>query len=332
MSEADCAIVNSVNVEDWDQFSSGSSQGTVFSRIEWLKSQSVLTATNLSFLIGSHHDAMQYAMPLLSKKKWGMNILTSNPLSPYNGLLLSGSLQNETELLDAIKSALKKAVSGFSFISISLHPSLKDLRPFMWEGWELQKLYTYWVDIASEEAFWANFSQSLRRKVRKAESAGIRIKESTDTQLLANQYSHSYQRHGVKEPIASELISDWVQNAIDGGLAKMYVAYDAHEKALCSRVILRDMPFVYDWIAGSSAEADSQSANHALVTHIMRKHSALGFKTFDFRGANTPGVIEFKRSFGGALVPYTQAIYRSSPFISIAERFASAITRFRRRG
>jgi lipid II:glycine glycyltransferase (peptidoglycan interpeptide bridge formation enzyme) len=110
----------------------------------------------------------------------------------------------------------------------------------------------------------------------------------------------------------------------------MFVAYDNKDNALASRLVIPDAPFVYDWLAGSSEQGDNISANHTLVARIMEIFAQEGYSTFDFRGANTPGVIEFKRAFGGLLISYTEATFRGSRLLRIAEALNSTYMRFKR--
>ena len=54
---------------------------------------------------------------------------------------------------------------------------------------------------------------------------------------------------------------------------------------------------------------------HLLVWKILQKVQSEGYKTFDFMGANTPKIIDFKKSFGGKLVTYYNLKRYSSSFI-----------------
>lgn len=330
MSPLNTATYSIDDIPDWESFRSSSPQGTVFSSAEWLRFAA--ETRGMELLIHAVHDngKLICAIPIFQKRVLGIRIATSDPLTPYNNLLLAPMAGNESQHLQAIEAALRFATAGAGYTSLSLHPECNDLRPFSWAGWTVQHLYTYVIDIQDIEKVWDGYSSSLRRKLRRAEDGGISVNESTNIKLLLEQYRYSYSRHGIKPPIPAPLVQKWVEGAMRLG-GRLFVAFDRNGTPLASRLIIQRHPHVYDWIAGSSEQSEAVSANHALIHTILKTSSQEGFTTFDFRGANTPGVIEFKRSFGGTLVPYFDAVYTRSTFIAALRGMKARVTRLRRR-
>lgn len=329
MSQLEIGIFTLEDLKEYGAFHAASPQGTIFSSPRWLELTAKVTGSKLEILAARDGNTIFCAIPILERKKLWYSVVTSNPLSPYNGILLAPSMQNEARVHEVLKSMLQSVVSSIKYIHLSVHSSFHDLRPFMWEGWRMYRLYTYLIDITDEATLWAGFSQSLRRKVRRAEDDGITVTETDDTALLAEQYQYSYQRHGISEPIPTARIRAWAEGARTCG-GRIFHAKDERGNVLASRMVIVAAPFVYDWIAGSTDAGNTSSANHVLVTDIMRRLSGEGVTTFDFRGANTPGVVDFKRSFGGVLLGYTEAVYKGSKLLSVAEGLNGRLTRFRR--
>ncbi len=65
-------------------------------------------------------------------------------------------------------------------------------------------------------------------------------------------------------------------------------------------VVLHDGETACYWIAGSKPGP----AMTVLLGHVLEELKSSGLRSFDFIGANTPSIAEFKRRFGPALTPY----------------------------
>lgn len=65
-------------------------------------------------------------------------------------------------------------------------------------------------------------------------------------------------------------------------------------------VVLHDDATAHYWIAGSRPGP----AMTVLLGHLLERLASNGMKLFDFVGANTPSIAEFKRRFGPQLVSY----------------------------
>jgi len=330
MSSLAAATYSIDDLPEWESFQSSSPQGTVFSSTEWLRFAAETRGMELSIRAVREDGKLLCAIPCFRKRVLGIPVATSHPLTPYQNLIISHHAENETVFLRAVEGTLRLVTADTGFASLSLHPACTDLRPFAWAGWNLHHLYTYIIDIRDIDSVWRGYSSSLRRKLRRAQEAGIVVAERADVDIFLEQHRYSYARHGIKPPIPVETVQTWISGALQRG-GRMFIAYDKAGTPLASRMTIHRHPHVYDWIAGSSEQSEEVSANHALVDAILRTFSQDGYTSFDFRGANTPGVIEFKRSFGGALVPYSEAVYNGSSIISALQGMKARLTRLRRR-
>ena len=83
----------------------------------------------------------------------------------------------------------------------------------------------------------------------------------------------------------------------------------------------------YYWIAGSVPGP----AMTVILGAVLGRLRSEGFESFDFLGANTPSIAEFKRRFGPALVEYPRLVASRSRIFeamlsakhTIADRTAS---------
>jgi hypothetical protein len=69
--------------------------------------------------------------------------------------------------------------------------------------------------------------------------------------------------------------------------------------------MIRDGDTLYDWLAGSDPPL-APSGSHWLLHVLLSRYLDAGCRHFDFMGANTPGVSDFKRSFGGSQIAYME--------------------------
>jgi hypothetical protein len=144
----------------------------------------------------------------------------------------------------------------------------------------------------------ANYSQSLRKKIRQAEKQGYRIIESENYSYLLEMIIGSYRRHNLKPLIKEKYLSvllDMVKNL------KQITVFDCVKgsQVFASRMILTDGDSIYDLLAGSN---DPEGLASPFLVHQILYGMAGKFSSFDFLGADHPQVEQFKRGFGGELI------------------------------
>ena len=168
------------------------------------------------------------------------------------------------------------------------------------------------------DAVWDGYSQSLRRKLRRVPAGGFRLDLDPSTAMVVRMFEQSYSRHGLRPPLPGELLTRWLGELRRSGTAECYTALHPDGRPAAARVVIRDGARLFDWLAGSDPTV-APSASHWLVHTLLVRYSAAGCTLFDFMGANTPGVSDFKRSFGGTLHAYDEAEwYRPSLLRHIA--------------
>ena len=95
---------------------------------------------------------------------------------------------------------------------------------------------------------------------------------------------------------------------------------DNEEQWVSTLVALHDERTALDWIAGSRPGP----AMTVLLAGVLERLAADGLERFDFGGANVPTIAEFKRKFGGHLVPYFHARHVGPPVLRLLDRFRGA--------
>ena len=113
--------------------------------------------------------------------------------------------------------------------------------------------------------------------------------------------AESYRRHGRRLPADTAGLLRLVDALHAEGQVRLFTATphnaDTPEGGLA---VLHDGHTAHYWIAGSAPGP----AMTVLLGHTLPRLRDDGIEEFDFVGANTPSIAEFKRHFGPVLTPY----------------------------
>ena len=248
------------------------------------------------------------AVPVFAKRRGPFVASALPPVCPVHRPLLAAPLSetdthHRTSPLDRLLAALDAETD-----QATLALGDDDLRPYAWAGWTLTPRATYSVSL--DTTYESRFSSGVRRMIR-LESSGYEIVEdpALATESVALMVA-AYERHDTS--LGLDAGAEALQAA---GLARTVAARrgGAVEAAI---VLASDGRTASYWIAGSVPG----SAMTVLLGHTLRQLAAEGVEAFDFCGANTPSIAEFKRRFGSTLAPAPIARRLSHPALRLAAR------------
>lgn len=248
------------------------------------------------------------------------------PYVPYSSLCLSGPLR-EAEVhrrRTPLEPILTLLSSTYDAVRLQLPPGLTDVRPIRWSGWTASPLYTYRVELGPESTRPETWSGSTRRLYQNERD---RFEVEIDPRaagVVVDLCAGSYRRHGRDLPGPSvEAVRRLVAELVERGLARILLARSrADGRAEAGVVLLEDAGCLYYWIAGSRpgpamtvllgsivVEGVGSGSDGSAATGETRSEAPnrSGARPLDLVGANTPSIAEFKRGFGGRLVPYYRA-------------------------
>ncbi|MGA9365229.1 MAG: GNAT family N-acetyltransferase [Bacteroidota bacterium] len=304
----------------WDSFVTSSPQGTIFNTSLW--ASIIREVFGIQHAIYGVHEGDQLVggISLFHKKKAGLNVVTRLPLTPYNGILFHApegekAQKTSTERQEIMRVLLERLEKEFKYIHLVLHPSVCDMRPFLWRHWHTLPQYTHINSLTDLEQTWTHLSSSLRRKINRAEETQIKIVEKDDPTLLLKFQEMSYAKSGLKPVLPLPVFKRYCDAVGRAKLLRIFSAVDREANVHAERGVIVDNDRAYDWIAGTNSHIEDEHGNQLLVWEILKRLSAEGVQTFDFLGANTPSVTEFKRAFGGKFACYFEVRYFSSPLV-----------------
>jgi serine/alanine adding enzyme len=175
-------------------------------------------------------------------------------------------------------------------------------------GFTREDWLNYLIDLtAGEQVLREKLTKHRRKGIQKAENLGLEVVDASSVGDIDTLYSLLLESHArAKIPLQDKSLFEAIHGLlVPKGMARMIMACSGG-KPIAARVALAFSGIVYDWYAGSTAEAEETNANEFLAWRLMTWGCASGFRLFDFGGAGLPeeeyGPREFKRRFGGQLV------------------------------
>ncbi len=311
---------------EWDELHLRSA-APIFSSRRWLRVLSEVFGRDAHASLLRENGQLRAGIPLLLKHKGMLRYSGTLPGTLYSGLVHDFRGEDLQLYLPTLLAEIERTCH---FASLSLPHDTMLIDMLGSRGWEIRRQLSLRLDISDASQLWVGYSQSLRRKIRRADEAQLTFSDDAPAGLLADMYQNSYQRHGLNPPTPPEHMRKWILALRREELLETFVAYRADGVPAAARAAIRDGDVVYDWLAGADP-AVSPSASHWLLHSMLGRFSDQGARVLDFMGANTPGVVEFKRSFGPAEHPYIEANwYRSSLVKALSRLQTSRLARRRR--
>ncbi len=286
----------------WEALIAGSPQATAFSNLALAPVVHDTLGLEPRIAAVWEDDALRAGALVFEKTLGPLRAAVLPPFVQYVTPLLDPPLQ-ESDVhahrspLDALAGLLG---TSFDQASLVLHPTLEDVRPFQWAGWQLKPVYTYHIALAESPT--AGWSSNPKRTL-KSEAEHYTVDEGADgVDAVFDLVVASHERQGQSLGAVPEALWRMLHGATDVGLTRVFVARrDGQPEA--GLAALTDGRTAHYWLAGSTPGA----AMTVLLGEAFARLHAEGVATFDFAGANTPSIAEFKRRFGGTLVPYFRA-------------------------
>ena len=284
----------------WRALWASSPQRSPFSRLEYVRALG--DATGLR--VGVHFSEGAGAA-VTWRRRGPFREVVLPPLTPFSALLLEAhprdsDVHARTSALETILELLEREYDG---VHLHLPPSIPDVRAAQWRGWTATPLYTYCATESGPDGWSAGTARTYR-----AGRDDYELVEGTEAAGAAARFvAASYGRRDRALPLDERSIPALVERLKEAGLATSFaVRFKASSQMHAGIVLLRAETDsnAYYWIAGSRPGSGMTVLIGEVLAHLFRS----GVETFDFVGANTPSIAEFKRRFAGRLVPYFRLI------------------------
>lgn len=170
---------------EWDQFVRSSPQGNIYHCHAYLSN----LPGSWEAVTVRDGDGLVAALPYFPKKKWGIGYTRQPHFAQYLGILLAHRPGSVYKNLEFQKKAIQHIHAGIpaklAFIDQYFAPEYQYDLPLLWLGWKQRIRITYWVDIgAGYPAFLEQCASHVRREIKKADQAGLRVEMVNDPEQV----------------------------------------------------------------------------------------------------------------------------------------------------
>lgn len=222
------------------------------------------------------------------------------PFVQYTPLLLEARSPTDQQQW-AARTVLREVKRAYAGAALHTLPGFTDTRFAGWDGWSVSPLYTYRLELSATTDAEDEWSESARRAYRKHARSFSVEEDAKYVSSVIRLQGRSYERHGGQLPARESALTAVALGLAEEGMVRTFVAMTPGKQEPAAGILLLcDGDIAHYWIAGS----ERGPAMTVLLGHVFRLLAAEGFGVFDFVGANTPSIAEFKRRFGPSLSVY----------------------------
>ncbi|MFQ5422831.1 MAG: GNAT family N-acetyltransferase [Phycisphaerae bacterium] len=305
------------HAESWDQTLSRAPQVCPFLRADWLAVLADTLECDIVLAGVTDHDHLVAGLVGMRKASQDRSVLQRIPLVPYSGVWIADSaahLAHRAQRRTARRlGCLAKEIAGrFQSATIEAHPDNRDLRPFTWNGWRAEIRYSFVTDLTRDPL--THCDSDVRRRARNAESQGVRFVRNVQPQEFEHLWLVTHERQGLAPAVPSGALAPLLARLSRLCDTHIHGARLADGRLAAANVVFYQASTAYYWMAAFDPRLAHTGANQFCTLQTLRaarQHAP----NFDWIGANTPGVADYKQSFGPVLVPYARLSWRAAPAV-----------------
>jgi hypothetical protein len=277
----------------------------IFSQDWWL--DTVVGEGNWDVVIIERNQEIVASLPYYKTKKYIFDFIKMPIFTQCmgiwmkypNGQKYESKLSYEKELFSLLIEKLPK----FDFFVQHFHWSITNWAPFFWRGFKQSTRYTYLLkNISDLEQVFANFKESTRREIRKAEK-NLKIIEDTDIEKFYLINKKSFDRQNQKMPYSFEFLKRFDEICHNKNSRKIWFAVDEKGQVHSAIYILFDAHSAYYLMGGADPELRTSGATSLLLWNAIQYASTVT-QYFDFQGSMHEPIEKFFRGFGSEQKPY----------------------------
>jgi len=245
-------------------------------------------------------------LPYFKSTKYGISHITMPLLAPYLGpwIIYPQQSQKPSTKISYEKKVITDLLSRLpqtSLTKMHCHPSLSNILPAHWLGYDVKTRYTYLLKKQSQEELLANIDAKQRNIIR-SKGSDFDIIESDDITAFYELNSKSFDRQNLKVLYSLEYLTSIYRAAKKHQSSKIMFA-KKDESLHAGILTVWDENSTYCLAIGNNPLYKNSGALSVLM-HQVILDSFDRTDIFNFEGGMIPNIEKFFRSFGGQLTPY----------------------------
>jgi len=321
----------------WDSYVDQSEQGGLFHQHAALETLAAHADAELHLLVGHVGQEPVGVFPIFELRKGLIKTAFSPPpklrvsyLGPaflnIEKLSQRKTERRQREFLEGCLDWLETECNP-RFVHVRAGKNLRDLRPFIWNDYEVTPNYTYLVDLTPEkEDLIMGFSSDARKNIRNTEASSYQIRDGGTPEIhrIVEQVKLRYQSQDIPYDVPPEFVVDLFEQLPDGQLHPYVCRVD--DEFAGGMLVLEYEDTVYRWQGGVRTDTDHDvPVNDLLDWRVMVDAIDGGLSTYDLVGANNKRINNYKAKFDPELEPF-HSVEQGSP---VTKRLASIYKRWR---
>jgi len=301
------------SVAEWESFVEESPQKTLFHRWKLLKIVEKYSGfTFLPYGIYDKEKKLVSIFPLFYQKRMGIRFLFSQPPMsdiPYTGLMMNSdySRMKQRQKESCLNTAVHEIIAEITrirphYVSISMGYPIQDIRPFLWNGFDMSIGYTYMIDLHYPlDTIWNSFDKNCRREIRTTETHNLSMAETSNPHDIEQFYRvmvDRYRQQHLNAPVFSSAYLKEIVAAFPDNI-KLYFLYN--------NAVAINMDLIYEynnclalWMGGINLDKSIHS-NEYFTWEFIQQAKAKGYDVMEIQGADIQRLSWFKSKFNPRL-------------------------------
>ena len=252
-------------------------------------------------------------LPFIIRRKASIKAITSPKLTPFLGPWLNvakGKEVTQRSRRQRLLAELIQQLPQADSYTIPCHPSLTDVSPFYWHGYQLRMQYTYgFAQTDDIESIWQNMEKETRTDIRKAQKQVV-VTETQPLSRFIETNRLSFVRQGIEPPYSNDYV-ERLDEALDSrGRRKILFAMDSVGQVHAVMYLVHDATCVYSLMVGANPQFKS-SASDSLLFYEAIKYAVSTGRGFSFCGSMIPRIQRHFQSFGSVQIPNYKVVKRN---------------------
>jgi len=297
---------------EWKKLEENPQYGTIFHTWEWLKIVEKHANMRLYPIIGMKGTTVVGIYPIFLHKRLLRSVFSPPPwvAVPYLGPVILEYEKLKQDKKESIFIEFQRSVDDFIRDEMRAHysliktaPGILDARPLKWNGYIVEPIYNYVIDLRKgADSIFKNFKKKLRQNIKRAKRRGISVEEGSKEELewIYGTIVARYEEQGRKNSIYKGYLFD-LFNAFYPQNMKIFVA-KYNGELIGGMIDLYYKNKVTSWLGNIKSNVEGVSPNELLQWEAIRYTIEYGMNYYEEIGANTEHLCRYKSKYNPNLL------------------------------